>query len=388
MMFPTFPTPAGATPAGACPGRKIDPASLAESILAPFHPDLIEWRAGALSQDRAQAFPYVDARAIMRRLDEVAGPGGWQGAPYEIAPGQIGYALAIFISGQWVTKADGAYAGDLEVRDGEARDGRAAAKAAQEREKSAKGAISSALKRAAAAWGFARYLYDLGDIWEDVEVRDGRVKGFTKAAKARLYEKVERIYFDHHNARAGRHEAAAKTFLSKNDLTSAHGAAKAAIVIRANIFGEGDETTARARAILADIERRMALANGTATPTVEPPPHVAPVAPPPASPPGPVEPPPPSLADLLVQFAEAKSPDVVTAIAKPAYSRFGNDPAFRKGLEAAMQRFVPKWTIASAAAAKKNAPPSQDGAPPAARPPDDAKPAPDAKPARARRRDK
>jgi hypothetical protein len=94
------------------------------------------------------ALAYIDARAVMDRLDSVCGPENWTDAYTETPKGRLICTLSINIGGQWVSKSDGA--GDTDV-EGD------------------KGAISDALKRAAVKWGIGRYLYDMPTPWVPCE---------------------------------------------------------------------------------------------------------------------------------------------------------------------------------------------------------------------------
>lgn len=124
----------------------FDPAALA----APFQPDAIHWRAQTMSGDgnSAMALAYIDARDVMRRLDQVCGPENWQDSYTETVKGRLICTLQIRIGGEWISKSDGA--GDTDV-EGD------------------KGAISDALKRTAVKWGIGRYLYDMPVTWADCE---------------------------------------------------------------------------------------------------------------------------------------------------------------------------------------------------------------------------
>jgi hypothetical protein len=50
-----------------------------DALRAPFPGEEIHWRAGATNGEgtRALALAYIDARAVMDRLDEVVGPMNW-----------------------------------------------------------------------------------------------------------------------------------------------------------------------------------------------------------------------------------------------------------------------------------------------------------------------
>jgi hypothetical protein len=111
-------------------------------LATPFHPDDIEWRAGATNNDKnkALALAYITSRAVMDRLDEVLGPENWKD---EYAPGPDGgviCGLSLRIGSEWITKWDGAENTEFEA---------------------IKGGLSDAFKRAGYKWGIGRYLYRL-----------------------------------------------------------------------------------------------------------------------------------------------------------------------------------------------------------------------------------
>lgn len=124
--------------------------SVFEQLKAPFSPTLISWRVGSTTQDKSKglAFGYIDARDVMHRLDEVCGPENWQNN-YTVAGAAIVCNIGIRVSdNDWVWKADGAGATDVE---GE------------------KGMMSDAFKRAAVRFGIGRYLYDIPATWVAIE---------------------------------------------------------------------------------------------------------------------------------------------------------------------------------------------------------------------------
>lgn len=117
-----------------------------DELSAPFAADEIDWRIGSTNGEKTKgmALAYIDARAVMDRLDTVCGPNGWQ-CNYLFGSGSsVVCNLGVLMDGQWVWKADGAGATDVE---GE------------------KGALSDALKRAAVRFGVGRYLYELKSPW-------------------------------------------------------------------------------------------------------------------------------------------------------------------------------------------------------------------------------
>jgi hypothetical protein len=119
-------------------------------LTADFPREYIQWRAQSITKegDNAKALAYIDARAVMDRLDSVCGPAGWTDSYAETPKGRLICTLSINIDGQWISKSDGA--GDTDV-EGD------------------KGAISDALKRAAVKWGIGRYLYDMPTPWVPCE---------------------------------------------------------------------------------------------------------------------------------------------------------------------------------------------------------------------------
>lgn len=117
------------------------------ALAAPFSPDHVEWRPQGKPGPgkRVQLVPYVDAREVQERLDEVAGISGWSFTlePLVVEGGELKVArgrLTLF----GVSKDDVGTASTFEP---------------------SKGTASDALKRAAVMWGIGRYLYDLPAVW-------------------------------------------------------------------------------------------------------------------------------------------------------------------------------------------------------------------------------
>ena len=142
-----------------------------ERLTQPFEASEIEWRVGQISKDktRGQALPYISNRAIQNRLDEVFGINNWKNEYSLIKDGVLirkknnkgeltdNYNKDAWLCGisvwdpdkkDWITKWDGAENTDFEQ---------------------VKGGLSSAMKRAAVQWGIGRYLYDIPEMWVDVE---------------------------------------------------------------------------------------------------------------------------------------------------------------------------------------------------------------------------
>ncbi len=120
-----------------------------ERLTEKFMSKEICWRLGTKIGQKFMALPYVDARAIQNRLDEVVGPFRWKDS-YEVHTNGIICTLSIWcdqalVNGSaWVDKANGSPETNIEAF---------------------KGGISKAFIRAAVNWGIGRYLYDLKDLY-------------------------------------------------------------------------------------------------------------------------------------------------------------------------------------------------------------------------------
>ncbi len=116
----------------------------------PFPANKIHWRVGATNKDKTSgiALAYIDARDVMRRLDDVMGF-NWQ-CRYPLADsGLLICEIGLMIDGvDWFWRANGA--GDTQVE-------------------AEKGKASDAFKRAAVMWGVGRYLYSLPNTWVSIK---------------------------------------------------------------------------------------------------------------------------------------------------------------------------------------------------------------------------
>lgn len=111
----------------------------------PFAAEDIEWRVQqcgmASNGPWAMVLCYVTNRAIMKRLDDVCGKGGWRNEFRDIPNnGGVECGISINVHGEWITKWDAAENTQVEA---------------------VKGGRSGAMKRAAVQWGIGRYLYQL-----------------------------------------------------------------------------------------------------------------------------------------------------------------------------------------------------------------------------------
>lgn len=116
----------------------------------PFPVNKVRWRVGPRTKDESRgiALAYIDARDVMKRLDDVCGVEGWQNRYTHVTPQGVVCEVGILFEGEWVWKANGA--GETQV-EGE------------------KGAMSDAFKRAGVQWGIGRYLYALPNVWVELE---------------------------------------------------------------------------------------------------------------------------------------------------------------------------------------------------------------------------
>lgn len=140
--------------------------ALADKLRAPFASDDLEWRVqrSGLKQNGevwATLTPYITARAVMSRLDDVFGPDGWEVKyrPWESGHAGVMCLLRVRFPGTgWVEREDGAEQPETEP---------------------VKGGFSNALKRVAVTLGMGRYLYNCGTIYADISM--DRQPGWEKA---------------------------------------------------------------------------------------------------------------------------------------------------------------------------------------------------------------
>jgi hypothetical protein len=84
----------------------VNAQELAAALAAPFPADSVDWKAQAVSGNRALAVPYIDARTVMDRLDGTVGPASWWDR-YTLLPcGSVLCELTVVIGGSCVTKSD------------------------------------------------------------------------------------------------------------------------------------------------------------------------------------------------------------------------------------------------------------------------------------------
>jgi len=143
-----------------------------EKLTRPLTAEEIEWKIISSKNGITTIAPFIDARAVMNRLDEAFGPFGWQ---VRYFPAQIGDEHGVIAAiavrdpktGEWIEKQDGSGASDLEPF---------------------KGGISGALKRAAVAWGIGRELYSYPRV-----VIEGEHKYIPRAVLEKLSKLPEAV---------------------------------------------------------------------------------------------------------------------------------------------------------------------------------------------------
>jgi hypothetical protein len=120
-------------------------SELLAKLKEPFDQKVIHWRVGATNKEKTQgiALAYVNARDVMKRLDDVMGIYWQDDYPFEGC-----CRIGLKIGDEWLWRANGAGETDVE---GE------------------KGRYSDAFKRAAVLWGIGRYLYYLPNSWVPIK---------------------------------------------------------------------------------------------------------------------------------------------------------------------------------------------------------------------------
>ena len=130
----------------------IDWAAIHAGLIAPFDPADVDFRPqGPLSEKgNGMALAYIDARAVMDRLDAVVGPENWYGFPDVVIADNAVRVVRYGLTIHGVTKYAIGDAADTEA---------------------SKSADSDGLKRAGVPWGIGRYLYALPREWVKGEPR-------------------------------------------------------------------------------------------------------------------------------------------------------------------------------------------------------------------------
>src|SRR5260370_40485752 len=91
------------------PIAPLDPEveALTQALAVPFERKFVKFRPGATSGNRALAIPYVDARVIQDRLDEVLGAVNWQDEDEILPDGSVLCRLRLRLGSEWIAKMHG-----------------------------------------------------------------------------------------------------------------------------------------------------------------------------------------------------------------------------------------------------------------------------------------
>ena len=160
-----------------------------EEFGKPFPSSDVSWKIQITKRDKTagKVVPYLDARAIADRLDEVVGQYNWrddygQWHCYTEEPKEEGkkpkkvnsQLCTIYIfdeeRNEWIGKTDGAENTDFE---------------------SVKGGLSDSFKRAAVKWNIGRYMYNFNPVWVNLVDEYGR-----PVIDENEYPRLEKIYND------------------------------------------------------------------------------------------------------------------------------------------------------------------------------------------------
>ncbi len=122
-------------------------------------PMAYQWRVQEAKAYGVTVVPYIDARDVADRLDEVLGPENWQ-ADYKQIKQAVYCGIGVRVGDDWVWKWDAGAESNIEKEKGEASD---------------------SFKRAATKWRVGRFLYDLSYY---------KLKAFVKPAAGAQKEKI------------------------------------------------------------------------------------------------------------------------------------------------------------------------------------------------------
>lgn len=130
----------------------MEVSDMMDRLAAPFDQRDIKWLPKTVKNNRALAMPYINARAVMDRLDEVFSLIGWQDNYDVLNDGSVVCRLAVMFNDVWITKTD--VGSPSEQPDAGDR---------------LKAAFSDSLKRSAVKLGVGRYLSKIPPIWADYD---------------------------------------------------------------------------------------------------------------------------------------------------------------------------------------------------------------------------
>lgn len=145
--------------------------SFLSNLAAPFDTDRVSWRVGSTTSDKTKGMmlAYIDSRDVQDRLDKVCGV-NWACRYMQHGTTTI-CEIGVKVGDDWIWRADGAGATDVEAE---------------------KGQLSDSFKRAAVKWGIGRYLYDVDSPWVEVEAAGRSVK-MKASEKPKLLAALRRV---------------------------------------------------------------------------------------------------------------------------------------------------------------------------------------------------
>jgi hypothetical protein len=127
-----------------------------KQLAEPFPAECVKFKPQVVSGNKALAVPYIDARSVADRLDEVVGQENWKDSYSVMTDSTVICKLSLRINGEWITKED------------------AGVTSKKSDDYGPKGAFSDAFKRAAIKWGIGRYIYRLPKQWADYDEKKRR----------------------------------------------------------------------------------------------------------------------------------------------------------------------------------------------------------------------
>lgn len=131
-----------------------------QELKKPFPANEVHWRVQTCGISNGNAWAmvlaYIDARAVMDRLDDVVGFQNWKDNITSLDSGKTFCELSVRIGDEWITRTG--VAGNTNVE-------------------AEKGSASDSLKRAGVKWGIGRYLYHLDEnfadnVWTQKEINN------------------------------------------------------------------------------------------------------------------------------------------------------------------------------------------------------------------------
>lgn len=160
-----------------------------EAFGMPFPASDVSWKVQITSKDKksGKVVPYLDARAISDRLDEVVGQYNWKDSygqwhcyteepkdenkkPKKVNSQLCTISIYDEERNEWISKTDGAENTDIEP---------------------IKGGLSDSFKRCAVKWNIGRYLYNFEAVWVNLADEYGR-----RVIAKEEYQRLDDIYYN------------------------------------------------------------------------------------------------------------------------------------------------------------------------------------------------